>query len=121
MKGTTVAVLVTAPFKRFADSELVRRAALIAALFLGQYVALTVALAIVQGAFDRRLAFETASALGTVGLSMGTTAELGTAGKLIVSLAMFTGRVGPFALAASLLPKMDLASKSSGRGSIQVG
>ena len=46
------------------------------------------------------LAFETVSALGTVGLSTGTTTELGGASRLVVSLLMFAARVGPLTLAA---------------------
>ena len=46
---------------------------------------------------------EAASALGTVGQSMGQTARIALIGKLIVCLTMFAGRIGPFALAASLL------------------
>jgi len=43
--------------------------------------------------------FETASAFGTVGLSAGLTPFLSTAGKLILSVLMFAGRVGPLTLA----------------------
>lgn len=42
--------------------------------------------------------FETASALGTVGLSLGGTAQLDAVGKLIVMVSMFAGRVGPLSL-----------------------
>jgi len=38
--------------------------------------------------------FEAASALGTVGLSMGVTPTLSFLGKIIIMFAMFTGRVG---------------------------
>ena len=38
--------------------------------------------------------FETISAFGTVGLSMGTTPRLDTAGKILITLTMFVGRVG---------------------------
>lgn len=41
------------------------------------------------------LVFETASALGTVGLSTGTTPLLSSLGKLVVTLLMFIGRLGP--------------------------
>lgn len=44
------------------------------------------------------LCFEAASALGTVGLSMGITADLTNLGKIILSLAMFLGRVGPLSI-----------------------
>jgi trk/ktr system potassium uptake protein len=42
--------------------------------------------------------FETASALGTVGLSLGGTAHLDVVGKLIIMMSMFAGRVGPLSL-----------------------
>jgi trk system potassium uptake protein TrkH len=38
--------------------------------------------------------FETISAFGTVGLSMGLTPRLDTAGKALITLTMFVGRVG---------------------------
>lgn len=46
--------------------------------------------------------FETISALGTVGLSTGITAVLSPASRLLVSLLMFCGRLGPLTLASSL-------------------
>lgn len=42
-----------------------------------------------------QLCFETVSALGTVGMSMGITHELSDMGKYILSVVMFLGRVGP--------------------------
>jgi trk system potassium uptake protein TrkH len=48
------------------------------------------------------LAFEVVSAFGTVGLSTGITSSLSTAGKLIVILTMFAGRVGPLTVALAV-------------------
>lgn len=48
------------------------------------------------------LLFESMSALATVGLSVGITAELSTVSKLILGVAMLFGRVGPLVLAYSL-------------------
>ena len=45
-----------------------------------------------------KLMFEAASALGTVGLSMGITGVLTCTGKLIITALMFFGRVGPLTL-----------------------
>ena len=42
--------------------------------------------------------FETASALGTVGLSLGITGELGQVSRGILILLMFLGRVGGLTL-----------------------
>ncbi len=46
--------------------------------------------------------FETVSALGTVGLSTGVTADLSSAARLLVTLLMFCGRLGPLTLASAL-------------------
>ncbi|MBU2054557.1 MAG: hypothetical protein KKC25_06220 [Proteobacteria bacterium] len=45
--------------------------------------------------------FETVSAFGTVGLSMGITSDLSDLQKLAIVLMMFAGRVGPLTLAFS--------------------
>jgi trk system potassium uptake protein TrkH len=45
--------------------------------------------------------FETVSAFGTVGLSMGITAKMNDVQKLAIILMMFAGRVGPLTLAFS--------------------
>jgi len=49
--------------------------------------------------------FETISALCTVGLSMGLTPELSVSGKLVVSLLMFVGRIGPLTVILALSGK----------------
>lgn len=58
--------------------------------------------------FDPRMnlqdqVFEVISALSTVGLSTGITAELSTPSKLVLCALMFVGRVGPISLALSVL------------------
>lgn len=53
-----------------------------------------------QDFFD--LLFETISAFGTVGLSRGITPELSNAGKIVISLVMFAGRVGLFTFAIAM-------------------
>lgn len=48
------------------------------------------------------LAFETASALGTVGLSTGVTQELSWGSRIILIILMFVGRLGPISAFAAL-------------------
>lgn len=55
--------------------------------------------------------FEVTSAFATVGLSMGITAELGVASKLILGLTMFIGRVGALTIGASIA-KSSIEKKS---------
>lgn len=53
------------------------------------------------GGFLERM-FEAVSAFNTVGLSMSFTHHLSSAGRLVIVLMMFLGRVGPLAVAAAL-------------------
>jgi trk system potassium uptake protein TrkH len=60
--------------------------------------------------------FETVSAFGTVGLSMGVTSSLGNGGKLVLIGLMFVGRLGPLTFIYALVklaraPKHQPASE----------
>lgn len=57
--------------------------------------------------------FETVSAFATVGLSLGITASLSIPGKLVISLLMFIGRVGPLTLV------LAVAQRASGVNSLR--
>jgi trk system potassium uptake protein TrkH len=57
------------------------------------------------------LLFEAASAFGTVGLSMDLTPALSPAGKLVLVLLMFVGRVGPLPFFAALALPPRAASR----------
>ena len=48
------------------------------------------------------LLFESVSAFANVGLSLGVTSTLGAAGKLIIILLMYVGRIGPLTLALAV-------------------
>ena len=63
---------------------------------LSLVVVLTAAAAIhaVSGAALRTVLFETVSAFGTVGLSLGLTPTLSTAGKVVLLAVMVIGRIG---------------------------
>ena len=66
--------------------------------------------------------FESCSAFGTVGLSVGVTSQLNVGAKLLYMLVMFMGRVGPVSLAISLTVKPgDNKRKILPVGHINVG
>lgn len=52
--------------------------------------------------------FEAASAIGTVGLSLGITGSLSVLGKVIIILMMYIGRVGPLTFGIALFVKPKL-------------
>jgi trk system potassium uptake protein TrkH len=69
----------------------------------------------------RSLAFEVVSAMGTVGLSMGVTADLSPAGKWILILLMFWGRVGILTFLFSLANIEESSKVSYAETSIPIG
>lgn len=109
VKVTTVAVLLLSvvhtirgkdsitSFGRTVPERTVRKAAVIVTVAFGFTALAMVALMTTQRIPAEMLAFETVSALGTVGLSQGATAELDAIGKLVVVACMFVGRVGGLA------------------------
>jgi len=67
------------------------------------------------------LLFEIVSAFGTVGLSKGITAELSILSKMIVSLTMFIGRVGPLTLLIAISKKESRAVMKYPEDHIMIG
>ena len=53
-----------------------------------------------------RLFFETVSAFGTVGLSTGVTTDLSTIGRLLMTLLMLIGRLGPLTMGLAVAARM---------------
>ncbi|OEF99244.1 hypothetical protein BHF71_09415 [Vulcanibacillus modesticaldus] len=51
--------------------------------------------------------FETVSAFGTVGLSMGVTPQLSEVGRVIIIIMMFIGRLGPLTVGYALARKVE--------------
>lgn len=51
---------------------------------------------------ELKILFETVSAFGTVGLSLGLTTKLTAIGKIIITILMFTGRLGPIILITAI-------------------
>ena len=90
-------------FGRSLPESLVKKAATIAFGFIAVVAASTLALDLSEEAGFRDLLFEAVSAATTTGLSLGITADLSPAGRIIIICTMFLGRVGPLAVMASLL------------------
>lgn len=93
--------------RRTISEGMIDRAVAVVLLYsLALVLGLTVLLAIEQAEHPHHATeqvfldamFEVASALGTVGLSTGLTTQLGDAGRCVLIVLMFVGRLGPISL-----------------------
>jgi trk system potassium uptake protein TrkH len=92
-------------FKRSVRIVVVGRAITVTLLFVVVLFVATLALSITENASGFTMSdimFEAGSALGTVGLTTGITPSLTTAGKVIIIVVIFVGRLGPLTLLAAL-------------------
>lgn len=115
MKTTTIAVLFAAAlstfrrkenahfFGRRIEDDVVKNASTIGLLYLSLFFAGGLAISMAEGLPMLTSLFESASAVGTVGLSLGITPSLGTLSRMILILLMFFGRVGGLTLVFAAL------------------
>ena len=92
-------------FKRSIRPGIIGKAITIIMLFIAVLFGTTLLLSITERGNNFTLIdvmFESASALGTVGLTTGITPSLTAAGKLIIIVVMLVGRLGPLTLLAAL-------------------
>ena len=119
MKTVTVAVLVCSAFatirnqnratlfgRRISEGS-VKKAVAVAVTFLTICAASTVLLMATSDASALDAVYETVSATATVGLSRNLTATLNTFGKLLITITMYFGRVGPISLAVAFGSKNE--------------
>jgi trk system potassium uptake protein TrkH len=92
-------------FERHIPKYLVYRAMAVAAISLTLVIFVTMVLSITENSDFMTLFFETVSGFGTVGLTMNFTPHLSSIGRIIISITMFAGRVGPLTLVLAFAKK----------------
>jgi trk system potassium uptake protein TrkH len=96
-------------FHRNLPQEIVQKSFFLASVALFLVIIVTWVLLTVEGTRFMPTLFEVTSAVATVGLSVGDgagrsfCAEFGTAGKLLIVLCMFVGRLGPLTVGIAVL------------------
>ena len=124
MKTTTIAVLTISiisifrrkkseeAFGRRMEEGVLRTSACVFMIYLFLISASAMLISKLENVTMLTALFETTSALGTVGLTLGITSQLGMLSKLLLALLMFVGRVGSLTiLMAFSSPKRMVASK----------
>ena len=74
-----------------------------------------------QGASFLSLLYETTSAFGTVGLTVGLTQKLSEVGKVLIMIMMYLGRVGPLTVVLSLMKNRNNNGVRYPEGKILIG
>ena len=108
-KGLTVPSVITSMFLMFIGGSSVGTA--------GGVKVTTVAVV----ALSVDIIFEVYSALGTVGLSRDYTATIGLAGKIILCICMFLGRIGPITMVIAFTMQDTKTALRLPKGKITVG
>ena len=124
MKTTTLAVLVACAVAVFRKREngrffgrriadvTVKNAVTVFLMYITLFLAGGMVISAVEGLPLLTCLFESASAVGTVGLTLGITPGLGTVSRLVLIALMFFGRVGGLTLIFATLPaNRDTLSK----------
>lgn len=92
----------TEVFHRRIREQSIRTAMVVTGLGFFCLLAGSIALSLTMKASFIDIIFEVTSALGTTGLTRGITSQLTLAGKLIIILNMYLGRIGPVTLATAI-------------------
>ncbi len=133
MKTTTLAVLISTAlsvfrkkehthfFKRRIPDDTIRNAATIFLMYMFLFLTGGMLISGIEEIPLLSALFETASAIGTVGLSLGITPELGTISHLILISLMFFGRVGGLTLIYAALSEKGINDSKYPQEKITVG
>ena len=133
MKTTTFVLLivnVVAVFRNKDDAELfgrrvqsstVRTAGAIFMMYLTLFVSSAAVISLIEGLPIGTCLFETASAIGTVGLTLGITPTLGTASRCILMFLMFMGRIGGLTFVYAFLSRSGRVNSKLPMENIIVG
>ncbi|MGE4487916.1 MAG: TrkH family potassium uptake protein [Kiritimatiellales bacterium] len=85
-------------YRRTVPIEVIQKAVMVLCSSLLLVCGATILLAVFEQKNFMDVLFETVSAFGTVGLSTGLTPELSLPGRILITLMMFIGRLGPLTI-----------------------
>jgi trk system potassium uptake protein TrkH len=107
--------------ERRIPKDLVYRAFAITVYSIGIVSFILFILTITEDAPLNVILFEVISAFATVGMSLGITPDLSPVGKIVISLLMFIGRVGPLTIAFALAKKHNKLPYKYAEEKIMIG
>lgn len=89
-------------FNKHIDSKTIRKALAIIMVYLALIFIVIFVLSLSENFKVIDISYEVASAFGTVGASRGITGDFSNIGKILITLSMYLGRIGPMTMAYSI-------------------
>ncbi|MEW6075665.1 MAG: TrkH family potassium uptake protein [Candidatus Omnitrophota bacterium] len=108
-------------FKRTIPAEVIKKAIIVSAISIFIVVVSGTILLYTETYNPLGILFEAVSAFGTVGLSTGLTPLLSVAGKIVITVLMFIGRLGPLTVAYAFLRYKRAAQYTYAQESVTIG
>ncbi len=108
-------------FKRRINQEIINRSLAIISIGLILILTVSIILTITEESSFLDILFETTSAFGTVGLTRGITPNLSNIGKIVITLTMYAGRVGPLTMAFAFAERQKQSLYRYSEENITVG
>jgi len=90
-------------YKRTIPPETLQKASTLLLFYILIVLGFVIALLLTEGLDLMRVLFESVSAVATVGLSTGITGQLSKTGRVLITLLMFIGRLGPLTIGYALV------------------
>ena len=122
MKTTTFAIVMISTmsvFKRYNEPhifnrrigiQIIKNAMTIFVMYINLFLLFGFIICKIDGLALTDTLFETASAIGTVGLTLGITTKLSTISRILIIILMFLGRVGGLTFIYSIIPTLNRES-----------
>lgn len=103
------------------EEHIMRTAACVFMIYLFLMTGSAMVIAKLEGVSMMTALFETASAVGTVGITLGITPGVGMISKIILMLLMFVGRVGSLTILMSFSSERKMTASKLPLEKVQIG
>lgn len=122
MKTTTFAIIMISTmsvfkrhnephmFNRRIEIQIIKNAMTIFVMYINLFLLFGFIICKIEGLALTDTLFETASAIGTVGLTLGITTKLSAISKVLIIILMFLGRVGGLTFIYAIIPTLNTES-----------
>lgn len=108
-------------FKRKISDTAVKQASSVLSVYLMSVIIASLIICYIEPFGIKEVVFETTSAIGTVGLTLGITSKLKNVSKIVITVLMFFGRIGGLSVALMFTGRKPIVALERPEGKILIG